>query len=202
MTASGGDDGRRRTAGFTLLEILAVVAIFALLSSFLLPNFGALRARALRREAQAMASHLELARQRSVMTGIPHRLWIDIESGGYRLEWLRSEQDLAGTPAPEPEPLDLRGSTPLPLEAPRAALAEYHPVPGRFGRMEYLEEDLRFAGVETPGGYLKRGDTFVSFDRDGTTVFTTIVLDDADGRQLELDVLPLADVVRIRDERG
>ena len=40
----------------------------------------------------------------------------------------------------------------------------------------------------------------MEFARDGTTDFAAIVLDDESGGSLTLDVLPLADAVRIRDE--
>ena len=40
----------------------------------------------------------------------------------------------------------------------------------------------------------------VSPDLDGTTVYTAIVLEDESGRSVTLDVLPLAEAVRIRDE--
>ncbi|MGH7337798.1 MAG: pilus assembly FimT family protein, partial [Myxococcota bacterium] len=75
-----------RDRGFTLIEILAVVAILALVAAFIVPNMGGLRRRALRNEAQQIASQLELARQRAIVTGVPHRLWLELDEAEYRLE--------------------------------------------------------------------------------------------------------------------
>ena len=54
-------------------------------------------------------------------------------------------------------------------------------------------------GIETPEGWIERGDSFIVFDRDGTASYTEIFIDDPSGRQIALDVMPLADAVRIRD---
>ena len=188
-------------AGFTLIEMLAVVAIFALMASFVIPNLGAFSSRALRHRAERIASQLEFARQRSVMTAIPHRVVIDIDAGSYRVEWLTTENRAAGLPAPaEPVDLDLRGNTPLPLAAPREAMRAYRPLPGMLGRNSYLEPELAVGGIETAEGWIDGGEVSVAFDRDGTTTYTAIVLDSDAGGSLTLDVLPLADAVRIRDE--
>jgi type II secretory pathway pseudopilin PulG len=188
-----------RAAAFTLLEILAVVAIFALMTTFVLPNVGAVRDRALRDQAQRLAAQLELARQRAVVTGVPHRMLIDLEGGAYRLEWLEAESEPA-PPKPRGAPeYDVRGATPLPLAAPQAAGAEYRPVPGQFGEFQYLDPELGFVGIGTPEGWIELGDSFIAFDRDGTASYTEIFIDDASGRQIALDVMPLADAVRIRD---
>ncbi len=72
-------------------------------------------------------------------------------------------------------------------------------MPGRFGDLQYLDPDLGFVGIETPEGWIERGDSFIAFDRDGTASYTEIFIDDASGRQIALDVMPLADAVRIRD---
>jgi prepilin-type N-terminal cleavage/methylation domain-containing protein len=198
-TGERGPDTNR--AAFTLIEMLAVVAIFALMASFVMPNLGVFRSRALRHQAERIASLLELARQRSVVTAIPHRVVIDIDAGSYRLEWLVSEDEAGESPAPaESARLDLRGDMPLPLAAPREAQREYRPLPGRLGRRISLEHELAVAGIETPEGWIDRGEVFIAFDRDGTTAYTAIVLDDDSGRTATLDVLPLADAVRIRDE--
>ena len=74
--------------GFTLIETLAVVAILALAAVIVLPNLAALGERRLRHAAQRLAAELELARQRAVVTGVPHRILFDLENGLYRIEWL------------------------------------------------------------------------------------------------------------------
>jgi type II secretion system protein H len=201
LSGSGGRQSRRRhAAAFTLIELLAVVAILALMATFILPNVGIVRDRALRDQARLLAAQLELARQRAVVTGIPHRLLIDLERGGYRLEWLAGQEEPQPTALPNDAfGYDVDGSTPLPLAAPQITRAEFQPVPGGLGEFRYLESDLSFTGIDTPEGWIERGDTFVAFDGDGTGAYTEIVIDDGAGREIALEILPLADAVRILD---
>lgn len=197
--------GRRRTGnrlGFTLIEILSVVAILALVAAFVIPNLGAYRTRALRAEAEKLGSQLELARQRAIMTGVPHRVHIDLDALSYRLEWLAEVRD---PEAPDTRPaafdvddLDLRSGTPLPLEAPPPVEETFQPVPGMFGRSEVLPEPFLFAGLETPQGYVTRGESGVLFERDGTASYTEIYIEDDDGHAVAIDVFPLEERVRIR----
>ncbi len=190
----------RRRAGFTLIEILAVVAILALTAAFVVPNLGAMRSRSLQQQGRKIAALCELARQRAIVTGIPHRLLIDLEDGAYRMEWLVTEAEASGEEERYEKPVyDLRGSAPLPLAAPRAVERSFRPLPGSLGGFEYLEDELYFAGLETPEGWIERGESWVGFERDGTATPTAIVIDDDSGRSIALDVLPLADAVRIRD---
>jgi prepilin-type N-terminal cleavage/methylation domain-containing protein len=193
--------GRRgRTAAFTLIEMLAVVAIFALMASFVMPNLGTLGSRALQRQAERIGGQLELARQRTIVTGVPHRIWLDLDDASYRLEWLVSEAEIDGEATPAAPALDPDGAPLLSLAPPREAARQYRPLPGMLGRDRSLEPSLFIAGLETPEGWIERGEAFIAFDRDGTTAYTAIVLEDESGRSLTLDVLPLADAVRIRDE--
>lgn len=190
---------RQTGAAFTLIELLAIVAILALMTTFVLPNIGALRDRSLRDQAQRLGGQLELARQRAVVTGVPHRVLIDLDGATFRVEWLAGGA-VTETPQPSaPVEYDVRGSTPLPLAAPPATRSEYQPIPGLLGDTQVLESDLRFAGIETPEGWIEGGESFIGFDRDGTATYTEILIEDESGRQIALDVLPLADAVRIRD---
>ena len=186
----------RREAAFTLIELLAVVAILALVATFVAPSFEAVRHRRLQSDAMRLASRLEYARQRTVVTGIPHRVLLELENGVYRIEWLGGGADTAPA-AFEPVEYDVSGGTPLPLEAPRAAARAYAPLPGLLGRDQFLEGDLFFAGLETPDGWLERGDSFVSFDRDGTASYTEIVIEDDSGAAITLAVYPLEDAVQL-----
>ena len=72
-------------AGFTLIEVIAVIAIIGMVFAIGIPNLGGNKWNALNNEAELIAQSLRFARQRAVMTGIPHRVLIDLEDGGYLL---------------------------------------------------------------------------------------------------------------------
>ena len=79
--------------------MLAVVAIFALLAAFVAPNLGLLSSRRLQQQAERISAQLELARQRAIVTGIPHRLAIDLDRGSYWLEWFVTQAEAIGEEA-------------------------------------------------------------------------------------------------------
>jgi len=188
-----------RRRGFTLIEILAVVAILALVAAFVVPNLSGIRARALRAEARQIAAQLELARQRAIVTGVPHRLWLELDQAEYRLEWLAEDPEEVDLVAEEPE-FDLSGNTPLSLSAPIVRELEYRPIPGSFGNLQVVAEPFYFEAVETPQGRITRGQVSVEFARDGTADYTEIYLQDAAGDHIALDVYPLDERVRIRHD--
>ncbi len=193
--------GRARArSGFSLIELLAVVAILGLLSVFVAPNLGVLRERRLNDAALGLAGQLELARQRTVVTGVPHRIWFDLDAAAYRLEWLGGEEDEADGGLQAPPEYDVRGATPLPLAAPARPGLEFQPVPGNFGRFVYLEDPLYVAGLDTNEGWVEDGVAWVGFDRDGTSAYTEIVIEDGSDSSVVLAVLPLEDAVRFVDE--
>jgi len=186
--------------GFTLLELLAVLLIGGLLMSFMLPNISALRSRILRHQAERIVAKADFGRQRAVVTGIPHRLVIDLDEDSYALEWMGSnEKNKPDVKAGKSE-LPPFVETDVSLNAPPQTERQFAPLPGLLGRTESLTDGVEFKEIETPGGWIDSDATFVTFERDGTASFTTIVLDDLDGRELILEIQPLADTVRIFDE--
>ena len=80
---------RRRTAGFTLLELLVVVAIIAVAAAGVSFAMRDASGTDLDREAQRLAALLESARARSRLTGQPVR-WVATDAG-FRFEGLPSE---------------------------------------------------------------------------------------------------------------
>jgi type II secretion system protein H len=187
-----------RSAGFTLIEILAVVAILALVAAFVVPNLGGFRRRALRNEARQIAAQLELARQRAVVTGVPHRLWLELDQAEYRLEWLAQDPDeVALEAAPE---LGVTGNSPISLAAPHTQALDFRPIPGNFGKLQVVTDPFYFEAVETPNERITRGQVSVEFGRDGSAEDTRIYLQDAVGDRVALDVQPLDERVRVRSD--
>lgn len=188
-------------AGFTLLELLAVVTVMGLMMGLVLPNLGFAKHGALKRSAQELASAFEMARQRASMTGRAHRVLIGLEEGTYRVEWFVAENDALGQRADtEPSPVDLTGAEPISLSPPRDDTVEYRPIPSQFGRDEWLDSAHHFEGVETPEGWLDSGEVGVVFQEDGSTDAAQIVITDRDERRAVLDILPFLEIVRIRYE--
>jgi prepilin-type N-terminal cleavage/methylation domain-containing protein len=188
-----------RQEAFTLIELLAVVAIFGLMAALIVPNMGLLQSRALRGEAEQIASRLELARQRTIVTGKPHRLTIDLEESNYILEWLAADElaeDGGGATQPENAGATPGAST-LSLAPDRAASAFFRPLPGLYGKRKWLEDGIFFARVETDQGDADRGETTIEFENDGTTDGATIVLENENGDAFLVEVAPLADAVRV-----
>ena len=149
----------RAGAGFTLIELTAVVALVALLYGFVMPNLGIGGRRALDGEAEGLRAELELARQQAIATGTPHQLALDLDAARFRLERFETP------PPPEPQP-GASGEA-VDLSAPRPAAGSFEPLPTRLGRSRALPDGIRFAEVETPEGPVERG-TVAAHRADGS----------------------------------
>jgi type II secretion system protein H len=178
---------------FTLLELIAVVLIIGLVAGLAVPNLGLLGEQRLRDEAQRLAAELELARQRSVMTGIRHRLVLDLDESLYWTEWEVPEEEPAA-------PAAAGSDRPPSLSPPERAESAFAPRPDPSGRGWRLDDDVVFDGVEIDSGVVERGRLSLAFESDGTTEAIRIVLARPDGRALVLQVRPLAEAVRIVDD--
>jgi prepilin-type N-terminal cleavage/methylation domain-containing protein len=188
-------------SGFTLIELLAVLLIMGLAMALVLPNIAARQTSALHDEAVRVAAQLELARQLAVVTGYPHRMLIDVESGAFRLEWFGGRPE--DGPADETQPADPYGAPrTTDLSPPTDDHLSYRPVESRFGSDSFLDSDFFFDGLDTAEGWFDSGEIQLVFDRDGTTDAAELVIADTNGNALILEVRPLLDSVRIIDEEG
>jgi len=191
----------RRSNGFTLVELLAVMLILAMLAAIALPGLSLLGARPLRAQAERLASDLEFARVRSVLLGIPHRVVIDLDGGAWRVEWFVTEAEALGE---EVKSADLASGEfdprqRLSLSAPRGETPEYRPVPASVGTTSVLEEDLAFSRIDTTQGPVNRGTVAVGFERDGTADPVRVVLADTRGHLVAVEVRPLEEAVQVHD---
>jgi len=185
--------------------MLAVVVMIGLVSALVLPGLGVTGSRSLDDRAAELAADLEFARQRTVMTSIPHRVVLDLERGTWRLEWAppaREEDGDAARPGGAPgsfgarEARDARGGrVAADLAPPRRARAEFEPLPTSYAGPTALGEEVFFGEVVTPSGPVLRGEVSIAFARDGTAEPTSIVLEELGGFAVVLEVRPLADAV-------
>ena len=211
-----------RPPGFTLIEMMAVIALIGMIFALGVPRLSSSRWRALGQAGESIAASLEFARQRAVMTGVPHRVLINLEDGGWRVEWLVRENEafaavdeadgesegpggpgLAGgllaRPGDggdhEPDP-----DAPIDLHPPVADDRDYHPIPNRqLGSFSWLDEQLYFVGLESASGWIEGGEVQIVFEADGTTEHTLLEIADADERHMTLEIEPLLDRIRRRD---
>lgn len=189
----------RRRRAFTLIEMLAVMVIFGLMAAIALPNLGLRSRRLLDEEARRLASSIEFARQRAVMTGVPQRIFFDLDRRAYQIESLgpplgaieEEEEEFATTSA------ELGEGVPLDLSPPREAEREFQPLLGTPGDVQQLADEVSFASVETSEGAIAEGTFWLLFERDGTTEPATLVLANEQGQRIAVHLDALADAAGI-----
>lgn len=202
---------RGPASGFTLIELMAVVVIMGLALSLVVPNLSATRASQLEDTSRSIADRIQLARERAIVTGVPHRLWIDLEEGEYRVEWFASEDQATNAFDPECVGSDSGNcGTPITafegveeeisLSAPPKAKRDYYPIPSQLGRSSWLSEEHYFVGLQTPDGWFEKGTVQLIFERDGTTEYSELFLADGSDNEMMLEIRALLTQVRIHRE--
>lgn len=195
-------------AGFTLIEIIAVVAIIAMVFAIGIPRLGGSSWDPLESEAESIAQSLRFARQRAIMTGVPHRLLINLEDGGYMIEWFVSEERATSAVGEDSSGSgfdigmlgsDIDGQSPIDLRPPRVQERDYFPIPNsRMGKFHWLDDALYFVGVDGASGWVEGGDYPIVFYVDGTTDAARLEIADADDKHLTLEIEPILDRVHVR----
>lgn len=90
MILTAGSDGRGRAAGFSLVELLAVVAIIGMLAGVAAVSLRGLRTPALSSAANEVASAVKMTRQMAIASGRNMYLVIPVTSNGLTTNLYRS----------------------------------------------------------------------------------------------------------------
>ncbi len=108
--SAAGNSARAGEAGFTLIELMAVLVVAGLLGGLAMPVFAAASdALRLQTSARALAADLRAARGAALLSGVAVSVLLDPEARGYRLAG-------GGAPVTLPDGVALR-FTPGPLAA-------------------------------------------------------------------------------------
>ena len=209
MTQRPNRANARARAGFTLIEIIAVIAIISMVFAVGLPRLSGSNWDPLNEEAENIAQSLRFARQRAIMTGVPHRLLIDLEEGGYLVEWLISEDsaydsafadDTSGAYAEDLFSDAADGGRRIDFVPPRASERDYFPIPNReMGSYSRLDDALYFVGVEGASGWVESGEYSIIFYVDGTTESAMLEMADSDDKHVTLEIEPILERVHVRE---
>ena len=191
---------------------MAVVVVIGLVMGLVVPNFAARRGAELEDSAGLVADALQIARERAIITGAAHRALLDLEVGTTRIDWHVDESRAFAHLAQPGDPSvdsfgddrnqELSAAGPLSLSPPEKEERDYFPIPNRFGREEWLPENIFFVGANTPDGWIEDGTIQIVFQLDGSTDYAEIVMRDNWENRVVLEIQPLLEVVRIRREEG
>jgi len=199
------------SGGFTLIELMAVIAIIGMVFAIGLPRLNRSKMRALETEAESIAASLDYARQRAIMTRVPHRLLIDLAEGAYRVEWLVGEERAGeATSAGDSDESGFGGTDlyaamnddeeSIDFHPPTREERDYHPIPNRkLGSFSWLGDTQYFVGLDSAAGWTEGGDIEIVFDAAGTTELARLEIADAAENHLTLEIEPLFDRVRRRE---
>jgi prepilin-type N-terminal cleavage/methylation domain-containing protein len=174
---------RRAHAGFTLIEIMAVIVIFALIAAVALPQLSVLASQALLDDGRKLAATIDFAREKAQATGRTHRVVIDFEGASYWIE--EQPRALLADPALAWAELEV-----LPLVAPRRDAVEFARVIGTRSR---IDPRVAIASVETDAEQVSEGLAAIAFAPDGATPSARIWLAAGDSLRASVDVAALAD---------
>ena len=194
---------RAGSRGFTLIEMMAVVAIIGLMLGVLLPNLSSTQASQLERQGKDLAARIDLARERAIVTSAPHRVWLEIDEGAFRVDWWVDESRAFGLPGEDDDGLGVVETAyqdipqPISLSPPQTEEREYFPVPMKFGTDSWLDDNAYFEGINTQNGWITEGEVQLVFQIDGSTDYAELFLVDEWGNSVTVEVQPLLDHARV-----
>ena len=182
------DPGR---AGFTLLEIMLVVALMGLLAALFVPSTGLRLPYQIESSARVLASELQAVQQRAIATGTAHRWVVDLDRQAFRVERLGDD------PEP-PAKFELPTHADLLELAPLRTERAYAPIEERSGDWRKLDDPaVWFERVRVGDQSHREGTIAIRFAIDGGADPAHLWLEDEGGSQIEVQLVAFTGEVRI-----
>jgi prepilin-type N-terminal cleavage/methylation domain-containing protein len=178
-------------AGFTLLEIMLVVALMGLLAAMFVPGAGLRLPYQIESSARVIAAELRAVQQRAIATGARHRWVIDLDRQAFRVEQLTGDDE----PPRKPELPTHAGL--LDLTPPRSERS-YAALEDRSGEWRLLDDPgVWFERVRVGEWEHEDGTISIRFTADGATDPAHLWLEDEGGNRIELQLVAFTGEVRI-----
>lgn len=169
----------RSRDGFTLLELLIVVALIGIFVGFFLPSPSGMLPFRIRNASRIVVADLEYAAQRAAATGLAHRWVIDLDRQVFRLE---QQGEI-----PSEEPWELPDHSDLLDLAPPRRAQEYLPVANLTGGWRSLDDpEVEIDEVRVGSEHIRAGSVGIGFAADGSAEPAEIWLMDENGLEMRL----------------
>jgi len=166
---------RRNKAGFTLFEIIVVIALIALLVGISYPRFRSVfLSVGLKTAARSIAVTAKYARALAAREGKATRLFIDMDMGKY---WIGIEED--------------------PVRAP----GKFEPISSSLARVRNLPRGVAITSVKTSGGEMEGGVGGITFYPDGRAEYGEIHIMQGQ-KSVSVLINPLTGSVKVRENEG
>ncbi len=179
----------RHSSGFSLIELLIVIALIASLAGLLLPSAGGALGLRIRNASRIIAAELEYTSQRAIATGLAHRWAVDFDRQVFRVE------QLLEPPPPEPNALPTHSEL-LDLAPPRSS-SEYVPVENRSGEWRRLDDpEVRLNEIRIDDREVREATLGITFASDGGADPAEIWLLDENGLEWRIRVLAFTGEIR------
>ena len=180
-----------RRAGFTLIEVIIVVALIGLAAIVLLPQLGGGFSQGLVHSAEVVAADLSYASQRAIATGRTHRWTLDLDES---LFWIEERVERP----PEDDALPTHAG--LLQLAPPADEFEFLPVANGTGKPRWLDEKgVLIDRVSIGEDEFEEGLVSIAFSGDGGSDPARVELSDQYGYRTEIRLAPFTGEPRIID---
>lgn len=168
-TGISSKERRRNQAGFTLMELVVVIAVLALVAAVVLPRLTVNHAVELNRSARTLAATIRYLQDRAITSKTPYRMRIGIGAGTVRVTKLSATGTEEGSGDPSLDrPILAEGITVMDVLSPRE-------------------------------GKLTEGEAVLRFEMGGLADFAAIHLKNADGATVTLMALPSSGKVTVAD---
>lgn len=153
---------RARNNGFSLLELVVVVAVIALISSMVIPMFGeSLRSMRRQRYIDDFMTAMKYAQERAITDSVEHRIYIDEKANAF---WVCRQE------------LDVRALTARASDTATLPQATFVPVEDAPGRKTFLPETLSFGAIKARKDK-ELGGAFIAFYPTGATDIATVTIE-------------------------